>query len=83
MALEFVYFRYPCFDLQTVLPFESENMSPLTSVPSISTSSKIECIKCKKFITKGNILRHSKGSNCDNPIKVVMEQKGECEVCKS
>ena len=57
-------------------------MSSLTSVPSISTTSKIECIKCKKFITRGNIQRHSKSSNCDNPTKMVIMQKVECEVCK-
>ena len=26
--------------------------------------------------------RHSKGSNCDNSMKIIMEQKVECQVCK-
>ena len=55
-------------------------MSHVTSVPLISTTSKIECKKCKKLITKGNIQRHVK--NCDKPTKMVMKQKIECEVCK-
>ena len=43
---------------------------------------KKECKKCKKFITRGNIQRHSKSSNCDKPTKMAMKQKVECEVCK-